>query len=125
MCDAVEAIGNKHGMDRAVALAADLVASTTRTEDIHYADIERDDMQHTIMESTEGQGTKVTKQKLRTGTLKDLVRSLRTSISVTKLCDADRYVREYLLYVLLDACWRTSERVNVPAALRKQEHTME
>ena len=65
------------------------------------------------------------KQKLRTGTLKDLVRSLRTSVSVTKLCDTDRYVCEYLLYVLLDACWRASEWVNVPAALRKQEHNAE
>ena len=125
MCDVVESIGNKHGVDRAVALAMDLVAATTQTEDIRHADIKQDNMQHTITESTKGQGAKVKKQKLQTGTLKDLVRSLRTSISVTKLCNANRYMREYLLYVLLDACWRASERVNVPAALRKQEHTAE
>ena len=59
------------------------------------------------------------KAKLRTGTLKDLVRSLRTSISVIKLCDSDKAVREYLLYVLLDACVRANERVNVPVDLRK------
>ena len=125
MCDALEAIKNTHGMDRAVALAADLVAATTLTEDIRHADIEQDNMRHTITESAEGQGAKVAKQKLRTRSLKDLIRSLRTSISITKLCDADRYVREYLLYVLLDACWQASERVNVPGALQKQEHTAE
>ena len=65
----------------------------------------------------------MTKSKLRTATLKDLVRSLRTSISVTKLCDADKVVREYLLYVLLDACLHAGERVNVPVDLRKQEYT--
>ena len=65
----------------------------------------------------------MTKSKIRTGTLQDLVRSLRTSISVTKLCDADKGVREYLLYILLDACLRAGKRVNVPVDLRKQEYT--
>ena len=59
------------------------------------------------------------KQKLKTGTLKDLVCSFRTSISVTKLCDNYKVVREYLLYVLLDACWRASERVHMPSDLRR------
>ena len=45
------------------------------------------------------------------------------SISIMKLCDADKAVREYLLYVHLDACLRACERVNVPVDLRKQEYT--
>ena len=65
------------------------------------------------------------KAKLRAGTLKDLVRSLRMSISVTKLCDANKVVREYLIYVLLDACIRASERANVMVDLQKQENTVQ
>ena len=123
MCDTVEGIGTKYRVARAVELAAYLVATTTRMEGIRHADIEKDDLHRTIVEQAGGQGSRVTKSKLCTGTLKDLVRSLRTSISVTKLCDADKAVREYLLYVLLDACLRASERVNVPVDLRKQEYT--
>ena len=96
-----------------------MVAATTRVEDVRHADIEKDDLRRTIVEQSGGQGSRVTKSKLRTGTLKDLVRSLQMSISVMKLCDADKAVREYLLYVLLDACLRASERVNVPVDLRK------
>ena len=88
-------------------------------EDVRHGDIERDDIRRVITETAGGQEPKVMKSKLKSGTLKDLVRSLRTSISVTKLCDADCAVRGYLLYVLLDACLRASERVNVPAELRK------
>ena len=62
---------------------------------------------------------RTTKQKLKTGTLKDLVRSFHTSISVTKLCDADKVVREYLLYVLLDVYGRASERVHMPSDLHR------
>ena len=40
-----------------------------------------------------------------------------------KLCDANKAVREYLLHVLLDACLRAGERVNVPVDLQKQEYT--
>ena len=59
------------------------------------------------------------KSKLKSSTLKDLVRSLQTLISVTKLCDADCAVHEYLFYVLLDECLCASECVNIPTELRK------
>ena len=96
-----------------------MVAATTRTEDVRHTDIERDDIRRVITETAGGQEPKVTKSKLKSGTLKDLVRSLRASISVTKLCDADRAVREYVLYVLLDACLHASKCMNIPEELRK------
>ena len=50
MCDAVEGIGTRYGVARAANLAAYLVATTTRVEDFRHADIEKDDLRHTIIE---------------------------------------------------------------------------
>ena len=77
------------------------------------------DIRRVITKTTSGQEPKVTKSKLKSGALKYLVRSLRTSILVTKLCYADHAVRKYLLYILLDACLHASEHMNVPVELRK------
>ena len=98
--------GTQYGLARVTELAAHLSAVASRVEKARYADIEKDDFRRVITEYVGGQGAREAKKKLKIGTLKDLVRSFRTSISVTKLCDADRAVREYLLYVVLAACWR-------------------
>ena len=52
-----------------------------------------------------------------------MVRSFRTSISVTKLCNANKAVQECFVHILLSACWRASERINIPSELPAQEHT--
>ena len=53
------------------------------------------------------------------------MRSYRTSVSTIKLCDVDQTVWEYLLYVLLDLCWRAKKRVNLPEGLPWQDHPPE
>ena len=44
MCESLEEVGTKYGVDRAATVAADFVAATTRVQDIRHADIEVDDL---------------------------------------------------------------------------------
>ena len=123
MCESVEEVGVKYAITRAADLAASLMAATIRVQDIRHTDIERDDLRKVITELAGGQGTRESYQLFRAGILKDLLRSFRTSILVTKLCNVDKVVRKYLLYVLLNACCRASERVNILTDLGVQEHS--
>ena len=61
MCESVEEVGTKFGVKRAAVLADDLVAATTRVEEVRHADIEADDLRHIITEASGGQGSRVTK----------------------------------------------------------------
>ena len=54
MCDAVESIGTKQGVERAAELVAYLMAATTRVEDVRHAHIEKDDLCRTIVEQAGG-----------------------------------------------------------------------
>ena len=54
MCDAVESIGTKQGVERAAELATYLVAGTNCVEDVCHGDIEKDDLRRTIVEQAGG-----------------------------------------------------------------------
>ena len=68
MCESAEEVGAKFGGKCAAALANDLVAAITRVEAVRHADIEADDLHHIVTEAAGGQGSRVTKKKLKTGT---------------------------------------------------------
>ena len=61
MCESVEEVGTEFGVERAAALVNDLVAATTRVEEVMHADIEADDLHRIITEVSVGLGTRVTK----------------------------------------------------------------
>ena len=61
MCESIEEVGTKLGVERAAKLANHLVAATTRVEEVRYAEIETEDLRHIIMEVAGGQGSCVTK----------------------------------------------------------------
>ena len=54
MCDEVESIATKQGVERAAELAVYLVAATTRVEDVRHADFIKDYLRRTIVEQTGG-----------------------------------------------------------------------
>ncbi len=57
--------------------------------------------------------------------MKELLRSFKTSVPVTKLIHVDPVVREYLLYVVLSLAARMNERIHLPPDARRREHTQE
>ena len=54
MCESLEEVGTKYSVERTAAMAADLVAATTRVQDVRHADIEVDDLQCIITEAASG-----------------------------------------------------------------------
>ena len=54
MCESLEEVGTKYGVERAAAMAADLFAATTRVQDVRHADIEVDDLRRVITEAAGG-----------------------------------------------------------------------
>ena len=124
MCEAAEETGTKLGVATTVKLAYNLVTETEQVQDLRHADVEENDVQRTWTMLANGEA-RLQERKLHTGMLKDLAHSFRTSISVNKLCATDPAMCEYLLYVLLDTCWRAGKRVHLPSGTRKQENSPE
>ena len=60
-CESVEEVGTKFGVERTAALPNDLVAASTRVEEVRYADIKADGLRRIITETSGGQGTCVFK----------------------------------------------------------------
>ena len=89
------------GIPAAEALAANLIAKTSQVAYMRSGDIEKDDTRETKI-SFPSAGVKIALKKLKTGTVKDVVRSFQTAIPLTKLCTANQLIREYLMYMLLD-----------------------
>ena len=54
------------------------------------------------------------RRPLKGSTVKELVRSFRTSVPVTKLAATDAAVREYLLYTLLSIANALNDRIHLP-----------
>ena len=54
MCEPLEEVGTKYGVERTTAMAADLVAATTRVQDIRHANIEADDLHRVITKAAGG-----------------------------------------------------------------------
>ena len=54
MCESLEEVGTKYGIERAATMAADLVAATTRVQDVQHADIEADDLCRIITNTAGG-----------------------------------------------------------------------
>ena len=50
----MEEVGTKYGVERAAAMAADLVVATTRVQDVRHADIEVDDLRCIIGKAAGG-----------------------------------------------------------------------
>ena len=61
MWESAEEVGAKFGGKRTAALANDLVAATTRVEEVRHADIKADDLRHIITEAVGRQGCRITK----------------------------------------------------------------
>ena len=59
------------------------------------------------------------------GTIKELVRGLRTSIPVSKLVHADKSVREYLLYCAISLVAAMGQPLQVPVGTLVQEKSLE
>ena len=52
------------------------------------------------------------------GTVKEAIRGLKSSISVSKLLSVDPQMREYLLYCILEVLNATGQRVKLPPKVR-------
>ena len=92
------------------------------TESLVHPDIEVNDTLITKKQMSDGTFRESSKP-LR-GTIKELVRGLRTTIPVFKLLQADNKVREYLLYCALSLVAAMGQPIAVPtgAAVREMTH---
>ena len=110
------------GLDVAAAFADLLVGTMEGATLVRSPDLELDDIELVRKRRADGSIQQLQK-KLRTGTVKDLLRSFKTSVPVTKLIAVDPAVREYLLYVILSLATAMNERIHLPPNHRRKEHT--
>ena len=91
-CEALQ----DHASALAYADAIDeVINAVTPSVQVHH-DLEADDYAITRRVAADG-SSRETKKKLR-GTMKEVIRGLKTTVPLTKLMHADPKVREYLLY---------------------------
>lgn len=121
--EVVNFMEDMHGEAAARATAALLEeVSNTTTTDLS-GDIERDD--HEIeVKTLPGGSTKTTKKRIK-GTVKEAVRGLKSTISLSKLLSVDPLMREYLLYCILDVLNAMGARLKLPPDLRAHNVTAE
>ena len=116
--EGLEMCADIHGTNGEVAaealfdLAVELCNEVT-SEQVVHADIGVDDT--VITRRTLPDGTiRETRRPLK-GTIKEMVRGLRTSIPIFKLLQADAPVREYLLYCAISLVAALGQPLSVPA----------
>lgn len=85
-------------------------------------DIEVDDFLITEQKGAKGK-IKEVRKRINGGTVKELLRKLRTSIPVTKFVALDDNVREYLLYTAILAHGRLNKQLTVPDYLKTRTLT--
>ncbi len=116
----VEEINGNNAARAAVAVMEEIVRATTT--DLS-GDIEHDD--HEVeTKQLPGGNVKTTKKRIK-GTVKEAVRGLKSTISLTKLLSVDPLLREYLLYVILNVLNAMGSRLKLPPDVRPQNVTAE
>ena len=121
--EAVNFMEEGFGEPAAIATAALLeeVANATTTD--FSGNIEKDD--HEIeVKTLPGGSVKTTKKRIK-GTVKEAVRGLKSTISLSKLLSVDPLMREYLLFCILDVLNAMGARLKLPPDVRAQNITAE
>jgi len=112
-----------HGESAARATAALLEEVVNATTTDLSGNIEQDDHEIEI-KTLPGGNTKTTKKRIK-GTVKEAVRGLRSTISLSKLLSVDPLMREYLLYCILDVLNAMGAKLKLPPDVRAHNVTAE
>ena len=113
--------GHGEAAARATAALLEEVSNATTTD--LSGDIEKDD--HEIeVKTLPGGNVKTTKKRIK-GTVKEAVRSLKSTISLSKLLSVDPLMREYLLYCILDVLNAMGARLKLPPEVGAHNVTAE
>lgn len=117
----IEYVGEHTNEAAALACANMLIAAVDELLEFP-SDINRDD---TLARERDlpGGGTKKTTKRLRTGNVKNIVRSFKTTVPLTKLVSTEPAVREYLLYTILSVVAALGERIHLPPNARCKQYT--
>ena len=122
MCAEVHGVENGLTAVHAVHNLAIEMLNNITTESLVHPDIEVNDTLITKKQMPDGTFRESSKP-LR-GTIKELVRGLRTTIPVFKLLQADNKVREYLLYCALSLVAAMGQPIAVPTGTAIREMTL-
>ena len=122
MCAEVHGVENGLTAAHAVHDLAIEMLNNITTESLVHPDIEVNDTLITKKQMPDGTFRESSKP-LR-GTIKELVRGLRTTIPVFKLLQADNKVREYLLYCALSLVAAMGQPIAVPTGTAVREMTL-
>ncbi len=114
--ESVHHIEEMNGEEAACATAFLMEEVVNATTTDLSGDIEHDD--HEVETKVlPGGSVKTTKKRIK-GTVKEAVRGLKSTISLTKLLSVDPQLREYMLYVILNVLNAMDARLKLPLQVR-------